>query len=274
MKAGTSATRALTEQAWTPVLVAAGAQGQELGEQILAVAHEIASNPLRGPLTNPNREPDDKSALAFRLFTGRADARVVELVQGMVRGRWSRAVDLISALHDLGIQAILSGAQASGTLDDVEQEVLAVAREVASNQEIRQALEPARHTSTDARVRLAQRLFAPLVSGPAMTLIVWCVRHQPELAVGGVGYNLRRVTELAAAMQNRVIADVVTAVPLSTAQQTRLRQILARRLGFDVELNLEIDPAVIGGVRVVVRDLVMDNTVRQSLAQLRTSLTG
>ncbi|MBW3068776.1 MULTISPECIES: F0F1 ATP synthase subunit delta [unclassified Actinomyces] len=274
MKAGTSATRALTEEAWAPVLAAAGAQGQQLGEQILAVAHEIASNPLRGPLTDPNREPEDKAALAARLFTGRADERVVELLQGMVRGRWSRAVDLISALHDLGIQAILSGAQAGGTLDDVEQEVFAVAREVAANREIRQALEPARRTSTDARVRLAHRLFASRISHPAMTLVAWCVRHQPEVAVGGVPYNLRRVTELAAGMQNRVIADVVTAVPLTTAQQARLRAILVRRLGFDVELNLEVDPEVIGGVRVVVRDLVMDSTMRHSLAELRGSLTG
>ncbi|WP_237564134.1 hypothetical protein [Actinomyces sp. 432] len=121
---------------------------------------------MRGPLTDPNREPEDKAALAARLFTGRADERVVELLQGMVRGRWSRAVDLISALHDLGIQAILSGAQAGGTLDDVEQEVFAVAREVAANREIRQALEPARRTSTDARVRLAHRLFASRISHP------------------------------------------------------------------------------------------------------------
>ena len=67
---------------------------------------------------------------------------------------------------------------------------------------------------------------------------------------------------------------MVTAVPLTTAQQARLREIMVRRLGFDVELNLEIDPEVIGGVRVEVRDLVMDNTVRHSLAGLRTSLTG
>ncbi|MBE6474326.1 MAG: F0F1 ATP synthase subunit delta [Actinomyces succiniciruminis] len=274
MKAGTATTRAQAEEAWAPVLAAAGAQGQELGEQILTMAHAIASNPLRGPLTDPNREPEHKAALAARLFTGRVDARVVELLQGMARGRWSRPVDLISALHDLGIQSILAGARAGGTLDDVEQEVFAVSRQVAANREIRQALEPARRTSTEARVRLAQRLFASRISHPAMTLVVWCVRHQPEVAVGGVPYNLRRVTELAAAMQNRVIADVVTAVPLTTRQQTRLRDILARRLGCDVELNLQVDPEVIGGVRVMVRDLVMDSTVRHSLAGLRTALTG
>ena len=100
------------------------------------------------------------------------------------------------------------------------------------------------------------------------------MRHQPEIAVGGVPYNVRRVTELAAGLQNRTIADVVTAAPMTPLQEARLRAILAERLGTDIEFNMEVDPSVIGGVRVSVRDLVMDSTVRSSIAQLRTRLTG
>ena len=87
-------------------------------------------------------------------------------------------------------------------------------------------------------------------------------------------YNVRRVTELAAGLQNRTIADVVTAAPMTPLQEARLRAILAERLGTDIEFNMEVDPSVIGGVRVSVRDLVMDSTVRSSIAQLRTRLTG
>ena len=35
-----------------------------------------------------------------------------------------------------------------------------------------------------------------------------------------------------------------------------------------------VDPAVVGGVRVSVRDLVIDSTVRSSIAELRTALAG
>ena len=73
MNTGTAATRATVRQAWAPVLRSAGAQGQELGQQILDVAHQVAVAPLRGPLTDPGREPDDKADLARRLFTGKVD---------------------------------------------------------------------------------------------------------------------------------------------------------------------------------------------------------
>ena len=90
MRTGTAASRASAAEAWAPVLASAGVQGQELGEEILTLAHEVAANPLRGPLTDPGREPDDKAVLAARLFAGRMDERVVALIQALVRGRWSR----------------------------------------------------------------------------------------------------------------------------------------------------------------------------------------
>ncbi|ETJ30069.1 ATP synthase F1, delta subunit, partial [human gut metagenome] len=49
MNTGTSASRDAARQAWDPVLVAAGAAGQELGEQILALAHQVAKARLAGP---------------------------------------------------------------------------------------------------------------------------------------------------------------------------------------------------------------------------------
>lgn len=274
MNTGTAATRATVRQAWAPVLRSAGAQGQELGQQILDVAHQVAVAPLRGPLTDPGREPDDKADLARRLFTGKVDDRVVDLLQAMVRGRWSRPVDLVSALHDLGIEAILIGAHADGTVGDIEQEVFAVADLLAADPALRQALQPSKRTSTEARVRLAERVFATHVSAPAMSLVRWCVRHQPEIAVGGVPYNLRRVAERAAAIEHRTIADVVTAQPMTTAQERRLRLILTRRLGTAVDLNTVVDPAVIGGARITVKSHVIDHTVRATIADVRARLAG
>lgn len=271
MNTGTAATRAAAGKAWAPVLAAAGAQGRQLGEQILQVAHQIAVHALPGPLTDPGRGADDKTALASRLFTGRVDERVVELLQALVRGRWSTPVDLVSALHDLGIEAVLSGARTGGTIDAVEQELFAVCEVLERDRELRTALEPSRRTDTEARVGLAQQVFDAHLSPTAMSLLTWCVRHYSE---GGVPANLRRVTELAAAMQQRVIADVVTAVPMTTTQQERLRSLLERRLGSEVELNTLLDPQVIGGVKVTVRDTVIDSTVRAAVMGLRSALVG
>ena len=271
MNTGTAASRHAADQAWGPVLRAAGPAGQELGEQILAVAHQIAKGRIAGPLTDPGRSGEDKASLAGRLLEGRVDGRVVELLQGMVRGRWSAPVDLISVLHDLGISSLLAGARADGTVDAVEQELFNVTDVIISNRELRQALEPSRRTTTQDRVELARRLFSSRLSSPAMSLLTWCVRHRAD---GGVPRNLRRVTELAAAMQSRVIADVVTAVPMSREQEDRLIAILRRRLGSDVELNTMVDPTVVGGVRVTAGDVVIDSTVSSSIHDLRTALAS
>mgnify|MGYP000176038261 CR=1 FL=1 len=40
------------------------------------------------------------------------------------------------------------------------------------------------------------------------------------------------------------------------------------------ELNTQVDPAVIGGMRIRVRDLVIDSSVRAAVAQVRDSLVG
>ena len=219
MRTGTGATRETVSQAWSPVLTAAGVEGQELGRQILALAHQVAVNSLPAPLTDPGREPEDKVALARRLFTGTVD------------------------VHE----------------------------RIADDRELREALAPSRRTRTEARVRLAEAVFAAHISAPAMSLLRWCVRHRAE---GGPLRNLRRVVELAAAMRQRTIADVVTAVPMTTAQESRLRTILERRLGTRIDLNCEVDPEVIGGARVMIRNHVLDHTVRGAVAELRTRLAG
>ena len=271
MRTGTGATREAVSQAWSPVLAAAGVEGQELGRQILALAHQVAVHSLSGPLTDPGREPEEKVALARRVFEGTVDGRVVDLLSAMVRGRWSKPVDISTALHDLGIEAILAGAHADGAVSEIEQQLFEVHEQIAGDRELREALAPSRRTRTEARVRLAEAVFGPHISAPAMSLLRWGVRHRTE---GGPLRNLRRVVELAAAMRHRIIADVVTAIPMTTAQESRLRTILERRLGTRIDLNCEIDPEVIGGARVMIRNHVLDHTVRGAVAELRTRLAG
>ena len=155
--------------------------------------------------------------------------------------------------------------------EEIEQQLFEVHEQIADNRELREALTPSRRTSTEARVRLAESVFAPHISAPAMSLVDWCVRHHAE---GGPLRNLRRVVELAAEMRRRTIVDVVTAIPMTSAQEERLRTILERRLGTRIDLNCEVDSAVIGGARISTRNYVMDRTVRSAVAELRTRLAG
>jgi F-type H+-transporting ATPase subunit delta len=71
-----------------------------------------------------------------------------------------------------------------------------------------------------------------------------------------------------AEVENRAQVSVISAAPLSDAQQQRLAAALKKRLNRDVQLNCSIDPELIGGAVVRSGDLVIDGSVKVRLARL------
>lgn len=69
-------------------------------------------------------------------------------------------------------------------------------------------------------------------------------------------------------------ARVVSAVPLTPAEQSALRDKVTRRFGPDLEFQFEVDPAVMGGILLRVGDQVIDGTVAAQLAALRDRLAA
>ena len=77
---------------------------------------------------------------------------------------------------------------------------------------------------------------------------------------------------LADEAEGRTKAKVVSASPLSDAQRERLQRALAARTGREVELDVYLDPSLLGGAIASVGTLVIDGSLKTQLAQLRTSL--
>ncbi len=258
----------LTAKVWASQLAAGGKRSVALGRQMLGVAHIIAENrPLLNSLTDPARSNADKQKLAREVFTGTADAAVVEQLCELVTGHWLDPIKLLTRMHDLGIESVIAGSVSASV--PVEDELFAVINVLKRDRQLRQALDPSRLSTPDQRAQLAARLFESQLSEAALTLLVWCARHEVR---AGITYNLRRVCELAARRRGLVIANVTSAVELTQAQQKRLIGALAKRTGHGVELHLEVDPEVIGGLRILVDDRLYDNTTRSALKALRTQI--
>jgi F-type H+-transporting ATPase subunit delta len=82
----------------------------------------------------------------------------------------------------------------------------------------------------------------------------------------------RLFQRLRADAEKRLQVRVVSAVPLDEDQSMRLRDALARRFERDIELENEIDEALIGGAVVYAGDEVIDGSLRGRLQQLSSSL--
>jgi F-type H+-transporting ATPase subunit delta len=80
---------------------------------------------------------------------------------------------------------------------------------------------------------------------------------------------VQRLVERAAERRGRVVAQARSAVPLTEEQERRLAAALARATGRQVDLEVVVDPSVMGGVVARVGDEIIDGTVR---AQLRAAL--
>ncbi len=70
----------------------------------------------------------------------------------------------------------------------------------------------------------------------------------------------------------RVEATVVSAFPLKATQLQSLSEALKRKLGREVNLTIEVDKTLMGGIVIRTGDLVIDGTVRGRLADLATYL--
>jgi F-type H+-transporting ATPase subunit delta len=78
--------------------------------------------------------------------------------------------------------------------------------------------------------------------------------------------------ELYARQQKQLEVELTTAVPIDDAQAEVLRARLAAQTGADIALSRKVDPAIVGGLVLRVRDLLIDASVRGKLDSLRISL--
>lgn len=67
-------------------------------------------------------------------------------------------------------------------------------------------------------------------------------------------------------------AEVITATELSEDERERVIAYLERKTGLRIRATFAVDPELIGGVKVVLRDTLMDGSIRGSLDDLRERL--
>ena len=77
---------------------------------------------------------------------------------------------------------------------------------------------------------------------------------------------------LAEAAAGLVHAEVISARPLRDDQRERLKQALSARTGQQLDIQVSVDPELLGGVVAKVGDLVFDGSLRTQLEQLRAGL--
>lgn len=145
---------------------------------------------------------------------------------------------------------------------------LALAADILGRPEV----EPIVHSPA---VPLAQR--TALVSGllesriqpGALRLVRLLVTRGRVSVLPGVSAEYTRKLN---AHRGVVTAAVTSAVPLTAAETAEIRRRVEAMAGSNVELRTEVDPGLIGGVTIQVRDQLLDASIRGRLERLRDQL--
>ncbi|MGI5378251.1 F0F1 ATP synthase subunit delta [Streptomyces sp. CA-251387] len=234
--------------------VDAGQLADELAAVTALLDREVS---LRRVLTDPAQAGEAKAELAQRLLGGQVGGETVDLLAGMVRSRWSQSRDLVDALEELADTADLTAAQKAGTLDDVEDELFRFGRIVSSSTELRAALTD-RAASKAAKSELLRSLLGGRAKATTERLVTRLVTAPRGRSLES---GLESLSKLAAERRDRMVAVVTSAVPLSDVQKQRLGAALAKLYGRKMHLNLDVDPEVVGGIRVQVGDEVINGSL-------------
>lgn len=125
------------------------------------------------------------------------------------------------------------------------------------------------HLSYTAKKELMQSLFKERVSEDLMEFLYLALaKKQEDVIVPALSAFL----ELGNRYLGKTGATVVSALPLTDEQIARLRALLKKKLGQDVELTLQVEPSIIGGFYIHVEDRLIDRSLRTQLKNLRESM--
>jgi F-type H+-transporting ATPase subunit delta len=253
------------------VMTSDGTDRATVGEELFTVTDVLADNAgLRRALTDPSRTGEAKADLVQRLLGSHVSAGTGDLLAGLVRGRWSAAPDLVDAVETLGVTALLAAAEASGRLEAAEDDLFRFSRSVAADAGLRDAFSN-RSEGADRKAELVRALLSAKVGPEALRLATQAAVRPRGMRTEQV---LEQYVEAAAARRRQLIAHVTAAVPLSTAQRDRLATALGRWYDRDIQLTVDVDPEVLGGIRVQVGGEVIDSTVLARLEEARQRLAG
>ncbi|GEB44571.1 ATP synthase subunit delta [Microbacterium testaceum] len=261
---GSATTQART--ATTEALASTSGVDLDVARELFAAVGAVSgSSQLSGALSDSSVPAPARAGLVSAVFGSTYRPATVALLSSAAQQRWSNDGQFVEGLEELAIQATSVAESA-----DIESELFAFSRTVASNGGLELAL-GGRLGGASAKGSLVSTLLDGRASAGTALIVSSLVQNARGRRVRAL---LRRAERIVADQRARIVATVYAAAPLSAEQQTRLQNSLSARYGSAVTLNTVIDPTVVGGLRVQVADDVIDASVSARLADLRQRIAG
>ncbi len=126
--------------------------------------------------------------------------------------------------------------------------------------------------SDEAKKRALQRAFGDALPPLMQSFLMLLVDRRRIAFLGAI---CQRYLALQRNLEGVVLVEAISAVALSESQQKRVKERVQALTGArQVELSLQIDPGIIGGVIIKVGSQIMDASLRGQLRRLTNRLAA
>ncbi len=178
----------------------------------------------------------------------------------------SKVVDSKVAKRYAG--ALFNTAVKVGSQDAVGTDLSQLALAWSSAPRLAETMESPLITS-ERKLDLIEKLFAGQISATTLSFLKLLVDKGREniLPTVNTEYSL-----MADAAHGLIRATATVATPMSDVQKNSLIDGLKKRTGKQIELDVEVNTSILGGVIVRLGDNVIDGSVRGSLERLRENM--
>ncbi len=166
-------------------------------------------------------------------------------------------------------EALVALASAQGLSDTFGADIRFIAAVLQATPELGQFL-ASPLIKAEEKKNLLQRMFADQIHPLLLNALKLLCDRRRIMFLGAV---CRRFLELQRKLQNIVLAEVTTAVPLTEAQQQSIRErVRDFTQASGVELQIAQDPTLLGGVIIKIGSQVIDLSLRGQLRRLALQL--
>ena len=242
-----------------------------LANELFAVVGVLdTEHMLRRALSDAGKPAAEKGAIVGALLHGKVTQRTEALVVAAAESHWGSPGDLADAVEQVAIEAMVLAADADDSLDELEDGLFRFGRVVSAQPDLRAALADL-SLPEEGKRHLLDALLAGKVTPVALALINQMVAHPRGRSLP---LALDICADIAARRRKQLIAVVRSAVELSASQRSRLAETLAGLYGHRIQLNVVLDPSVLGGISVQIGDDLIDGTAATRLAEVRRKLAG
>lgn len=255
-----------------PKLRATAEDAWRIGNELFSVTNVLDRNiRLERALTDPSRPVEDKVALLNKLVGDQAHEMTMEILTDLVGRRWSRVSDIANAVEDFGVDGMMYYADATDATLQVSIELAELHSALLNLPVIRSGLS-SDHAPAEARIKL---LYA-LVGNKDLNKVTMRLAEHAACNPRRRRYlsTIHWLINKFSRHMGESMVTVTTAAPLNPEQVDKLIAVYSKRLGRPVHINSNVDPTVIGGMRIEIGDEVTDNTVVAQLQQLQRRVTN